>query len=390
MYYGTMDTARSMMGLDSNEATLRTGEFWALEDINFELKRGETLGLIGQNGCGKTTLLRLLNGIFPPDLGKITINGRIGALIAVGAGFHPHMTGRENIFLNGTILGMSKNEIKQRFSSIVDFAEIGEFLDAPVATYSSGMNVRLGFSIAIHCEPNILLVDEILAVGDVSFVGKCYNKIRQLQENGTGIVLVTHSTQNILDFCQRGILLNHGKQIIDTSSNLAIKNYEILLNQERLNKSISNNKEEAKNETVIKSLCYIKNNSHNELNEIHSDEPVTFCYEVNSALDLDNCFITFHIFTSQGIPLVHIRNDVDKLGLIKIKKGYNLVEITISSLKLEGGSYPCSFVLFNRDDEKPILNHAFLNPALLINGIKHNDNILKVERKWNILSSPSQ
>ena len=173
LVYGTVDMARSMVGLSANLETLRNGEFWALQDIHFELKRGETVGLIGQNGCGKSTLLRMINGIFPPDQGKIAIHGRIGALIAVGAGFHPHMSGRENIFLNGTILGMTKNDIKRRYDEIVDFAEIGDFLEAPVATYSSGMTVRLGFAIAIHCEPDIVLIDEILAVGDAKFQQKC-------------------------------------------------------------------------------------------------------------------------------------------------------------------------------------------------------------------------
>jgi lipopolysaccharide transport system ATP-binding protein len=375
-----------MFGFPIDNVYLRKKEFWALQDINFELKRGETLGLIGQNGSGKTTLLRLINGIFPLDKGKITINGRIGALIAVGAGFHPHMTGRENIYLNGTILGMAKNEINRKLDSIINFAEIGDFIDSPVATYSSGMTVRLGFAIAIHCEPDILLVDEILAVGDVSFVGKCYNKINQLQENGTGIILVTHNTQAILDFCQRGILLNNGKQLFDTTTSKAIKNYEILLNREKLNKRENNNIEISAEKNIIKSRCFIKGLENSADNEVSSDQPVTFCYEIISELDLDIAYVTFVISTSQGILLINIRNDLDNMGVIKIKKGINLVNITISALNLEGGSYPCYFVLFNREDDKPVLDHAFLNPGLIIKGVKKNDNIIIVERKWEIIN----
>jgi lipopolysaccharide transport system ATP-binding protein len=390
LLYGTMDATKSMFGLPIENVDLRKKEFWALQDINFELKRGETLGLIGQNGSGKTTLLRLLNGIFPPDKGKITINGRIGALIAVGAGFHPHMTGRENIFLNGTILGMSKAEIKRKLDAIINFAEIGDFIDSPVATYSSGMTVRLGFAIAIHCEPDILLVDEILAVGDVSFVGKCYNKINQLQENGTGIILVTHNTQAILDFCQRGILLNNGKQLSDTTASRAIKNYETLLNQEKLNKKENYNKEISGGESIIKSRCFIKGLENSADNEVSSDQPVTFCYEIISEADLENSYVTFHIFTAQGLPLVHIRNDVDNLGPLRIQRGNNLINITISTLELEGGSYPCSFVLYNRDDNKPVLDHAFLNPGMLVKGVKKNDNVLKVHRKWEVFNNQKQ
>ena len=386
LLYGTVDATKSMFGFPIENVDLRKNEFWALQDINFELKRGETLGLIGQNGSGKTTLLRLLNGIFPPDKGKIIINGRIGALIAVGAGFHPHMTGRENIYLNGTILGMTKAELKRKFDEIVDFAEIGDFIDSPVATYSSGMTVRLGFAIAIHCDPDILLIDEILAVGDVSFVGKCFNRIKEMQERGASIVLVTHNTQNLLDFCQRGILLNNGKQLYDSTASKAIKNYEILINQEKLNKKEKFNGETRSEKSIIKSRCFIKGFENCSDNEVATDQPVTFCYEIMSEFELDSVYVSFVISTSQSIMLINIRNDLDNLGAIKIKKGFNMVNITINELNLEGGSYPCHFVLFNREDDKPVLDHAFLNPALIIKGVKKNDNILKVDRKWEIIN----
>ena len=158
MLYGMSDIGRNVLGLKSRSERLRDNEFWALDDISFEVKRGETLGLIGPNGSGKTTLLKMLNGIFWPDKGKITIKGKVGALIAVGAGFHPLLTGRENIYINAAILGMSKREIDKKFDAIVDFADIGDFLDSPVKHYSSGMYVRLGFAVAVHCDPDILLV----------------------------------------------------------------------------------------------------------------------------------------------------------------------------------------------------------------------------------------
>lgn len=241
MMYGSYDAMRDMSGISYDAMRLRKREFWALQDINFKLRRGEALGLIGQNGCGKTTLLRLLNGIFPPDKGQITINGRIGALISVGAGFHPHMTGRENIFLNGTILGMTKTEIKRKFDEIVDFAEIGEFLDAPVATYSSGMTVRLGFAIAIHCEPDILLIDEILAVGDYVFHMKCYDKIQQLIAN-CSVILVSHDEMAIRSVCKEVAILKTGKlSQLGPTDDMLIK-YRSMVIHEQLEKNVKTGK----------------------------------------------------------------------------------------------------------------------------------------------------
>jgi lipopolysaccharide transport system ATP-binding protein len=211
LYYGALDVARDMVGLSSNRVVLRPHEFWALEDVSFEVNRGEALGIIGQNGSGKTTLLRILNGTFPPDGGQVAVRGRLGALIALGAGFHPHMTGRENIRLNGTILGMTRQEIDARFDEIVDFADIGDFLDAPVATYSSGMTVRLGFAIAIQAQPEILLADVVLAVGDLSFALKCLRKIGEYRKNGGAIILVSHGMQLVRNICPKALWLKQGK-----------------------------------------------------------------------------------------------------------------------------------------------------------------------------------
>ena len=169
MSYGIWDIARNTLGLSSRSSRLRKDEFWAVDDVSFEVSRGETVGIIGPNGSGKTTLLKMLNGIFWPDKGKITVKGKVGALIAVGAGFHPALTGRENIYVNAAILGMTKKEVEERFDNILKFADIGDFLDTPVKYYSSGMYVRLGFAVAAHCDPDILLVDEVLAVGDAGF-----------------------------------------------------------------------------------------------------------------------------------------------------------------------------------------------------------------------------
>ena len=184
---------------------------WALKDISFELSRGESLALIGPNGAGKSTILKLLAGITHPTSGQIEVNGQLSALIELGAGFHPDLTGRENIYLNGTILGLSRKEVNQRFEEIVDFSELERFIDTPVKRYSSGMSVRLGFAVAACINPEILLVDEVLAVGDASFQQKCLKRIHSLLHNGTSIIFVSHNLYLVQSACETGIYLHKGE-----------------------------------------------------------------------------------------------------------------------------------------------------------------------------------
>lgn len=212
MLYGAEDLARSFVGMKPSGDKLRSGEFWAVDDLSFEIKRGETLGLVGPNGSGKSTVLKMLNGIFMPDRGSIEIQGTVGALIEVGAGFHPLLTGRENIYVNGSILGMTKKELDRKFDSIVDFAEIEDFIEAPVKHYSSGMKVRLGFAVAVHCSPDVLLIDEVLAVGDVGFRAKCFNAIGEIAKDAA-VVLVSHHMPQVARVCSDISVLNHGKAV---------------------------------------------------------------------------------------------------------------------------------------------------------------------------------
>ncbi len=210
MLYGARDVARDVLGFSGNSNGLRQDEFWALKDVTFEVKRGECVGLIGPNGAGKSTLLKLLNGITLPDKGTIKVTGRIGALLELGAGFHPLLTGRENIRLNAAILGLSEKEIDEKFDDIVDFAELREFLDMPLKHYSTGMCVRLGFAVVISANPDILFIDEALAVGDTGFQQKCLQRIQALQNCGTTMVVVTHDIQMIKNYCSSAIYLKAG------------------------------------------------------------------------------------------------------------------------------------------------------------------------------------
>jgi lipopolysaccharide transport system ATP-binding protein len=185
-------------------------EFWALRDITFSLKRGETLGLIGRNGAGKSTLLKVLSRVTVPTTGSFVTHGRLGSLIEIGAGFHPDLTGRENIFLNGSIMGMTRREVQRKFDQIVAFAEVERFIDTPIKHYSSGMQMRLGFAVAAHTDPDILLIDEILAVGDASFQAKCLNKLAELKAQDKTIILVSHHLTNITEHAKVVLWIDHG------------------------------------------------------------------------------------------------------------------------------------------------------------------------------------
>lgn len=192
-----------------------TGKFHALRNVSLQVNQGETVALLGFNGSGKSTLLKHISGVMQPDSGTVLTRGRVAGLIEVGAGFHPDLSGRDNVYLNGAILGMSEAEIKEKFDSIVEFAEIGEFIDTEVKFYSSGMYLRLAFSVAVHTDPDVFLVDEILAVGDEPFQKKCLAKIKELATAGKTLVVVSHDLELVGQVCERGILLEHGTVLMD-------------------------------------------------------------------------------------------------------------------------------------------------------------------------------
>ncbi|MCP5107626.1 MAG: ABC transporter ATP-binding protein [bacterium] len=211
LWYGVKDIGAELTGIKRNSAKLRKDEFWALKDVDFEIKKGELVGLIGANGAGKTTLLKALSGLIKPDEGQITIRGKIQALIALGAGFNPILTGRENVYVNGAILGFTKKEMDALLDDIMDFSDIGEFIDMPVQSYSSGMQVRLGFSVAVNLKPDILIVDEVLAVGDASFRRKARNKMMDLLHSGISVLFVSHNMAMVSSLTSRCIYLEKGR-----------------------------------------------------------------------------------------------------------------------------------------------------------------------------------
>jgi len=224
LWYGVQDVASEVLGREGHHDELRKNEFWAVKDVSFELKRGECLGLIGPNGAGKSTLLKMLNGLVKPDQGRITMRGRVGALIELGAGFNPILTARENIYTNGAVLGFGKKEIDSRFDAIVDFAEVEEFLDMPVQNFSSGMRVRLGFAVAAQMEPDVLLIDEVLAVGDAGFRAKCFNAIQAISKE-SAVILVSHQMAEIARSSSKAMLLVRNQCIAYSSEVSSVIRY---------------------------------------------------------------------------------------------------------------------------------------------------------------------
>lgn len=252
-------------------------EFWALKDLNFTVNRGEVIGIVGHNGAGKSTLLKILSQITPPTTGEIKIHGRVGSLLEVGTGFHPELSGRENIFLNGAILGMKKREIEKKFDEIVEFAEIAKFIDMPVKYYSSGMYVRLAFSVAAHMEPDILIIDEVLAVGDIEFQKKCLGKMDEItKKEGRTILFVSHNMAVIQKLCKRCILLDHGtiKKIGETNEVLDVyaKDKANPTNHSLLNKRAHTA------DTILRSVS-ITTNDDNEIIKSDNKLKITVGYD---------------------------------------------------------------------------------------------------------------
>lgn len=226
MYYDRANTLKEKLLFFSKKNKSKNKLLHVLKDINLEIDKGESIALIGVNGSGKSTLLKLMTKIIYPNKGKITVNGKLTSLLELGAGFHPDFSGRENIYFNSAIFGLTKKEIEERIEQIIEFSELKDFIDNPVRTYSSGMYMRLAFSIAINVDAEILLIDEILAVGDAHFQEKCYNKLKELKSEGKTIVIVTHSLAAVKEFCDRAIWLYDGKVRMDGEANKVIEEYE--------------------------------------------------------------------------------------------------------------------------------------------------------------------
>ncbi|MBW4643789.1 MAG: ABC transporter ATP-binding protein [Goleter apudmare HA4340-LM2] len=327
-------------------------EFWALHDVSFEIKQGERVGIIGRNGAGKSTLLKILSRITEPTKGRIKINGRVASLLEVGTGFHPELTGQENIYLNGAILGMSKEEIERKFDEIVAFAEVEKFLDTPVKRYSSGMYVRLAFAVAAHLEPEILIVDEVLAVGDVQFQKKCLGKMEDVAKEGRTVIFVSHQMSAIESLCTRGILLQSGSLYLDSSAQAAINLY--LAQAYSLAKDIplDERKERSGSGKIRASSFQILDAQSNTVSSLQSGKDYTFKIEyLNQTQEpLNNVVISLDIFDEHNHRVLLFRTNFTNSNLnLDNQSGYILCNI--ENLPLANGSYRLAIFISHADAE---------------------------------------
>jgi lipopolysaccharide transport system ATP-binding protein len=361
MLYGGIDFVKGSFGMTtSKENSLRKSEFWALNNVSFELKKASTVGIIGRNGSGKSTLLRLIAGILPPDQGKISIQGRVGALISLGAGFHPHLSGRDNVFMNGAILGMRREEIARKLESIIDFAELGEFIDAPVSTYSSGMTVRLGFAIASHGEPDILLVDEVLAVGDLRFALKCHRKMSEYRNNGGSTLMVTHSNQAIRNMCKQAIWLERGNIRATGTANDVCNLYEL-----ETSRDLGEPKETTNPSLHFDQSARISKVEFIDPSEQGTEKNAQAIYETGKPFRLRIHYATTRKIT-KPVFVVNIHN-MENVGVIsnysdfdgyKIDEleGDGYVDFVINRLDLKIGKYQVN-VIFSENEVSNTIDH---------------------------------
>jgi len=312
-------------------------EVWALKDVSFEVKRGEVMGIIGRNGAGKSTLLKVLSRITEPSAGRVTIKGRVTSLLEVGTGFHPEMTGRENVYLNGTILGMTRSEIKRKFDEIVSFAEVEQYLDTPVKRYSSGMYVRLAFAVAAHLESEILIIDEVLAVGDAEFQKKCLGKMEDVSKGqGRTVLFVSHNLLAIKQLCNKGILLEGGVKKIEGETSAVIEQYTNRTSTE-------NGFAPFKIKEIDVMVTKIAINEENA-GLVTPFKPLRIDIELDAGRDIDNIGIEIMISHDDTNGVVFRTNtETTKNMNVKIKRGKNKVSCLIESFNLCSGKYWLGF-----------------------------------------------
>jgi lipopolysaccharide transport system ATP-binding protein len=340
LFYGLQDMTGEFLNLRQAATNLRPQEFWALKQVNLQLRRGESLGLIGVNGSGKTTLLRIISGLIKPDTGTVTVRGRVAPLIALGAGFNPVLTGRENIFVNMSILGLSTREIEERFDDVVNFAGIGDAIDAPVHSYSSGMAARLGFASAIHTEPDILLIDEVLAVGDIQFLAKCHRRLHELREKGTSFVLVSHNPQAILAMCQQSIYLRKG-EVVDVGETERVMNqYDkdlFLGNAEKTPGKLFLPKKDSRESLGLDITSVGFETEGGDTENLTSGEPVQFCVGLLAHQNLKDVNLRISIIKDgQTVLYVGGTNDHEYFQLCP---GSHQIKIEMPYLGLTAGVY---------------------------------------------------
>jgi lipopolysaccharide transport system ATP-binding protein len=389
---GVKSIGRRLSGAKQNPAMGSTQEeFWALKDVSFEVKQGDRIGIIGRNGAGKSTLLKILSRIVEPTEGEITLNGRVASLLEVGTGFHPELTGRENIYLNGAILGMGRLEIGKKFDEIVEFSEVEKFLDTPVKRYSSGMYVRLAFAVAAHLEPEILVVDEVLAVGDGAFQRKCLGKMEDTStKEGKTILFVSHNIGAIRKLCNRALLIKNSSIAVDSDVENVIGSY--ISEVDTFNSMISWDLQSSpKSHNVRFVKAYILNDQNKYSSSLDYTKQFSINLEYEVIKDINGLRIGFFMQNSEGIPICG-STDSAIFGTTNFcrKPGFYLSSCIIPGHLLNSGSYSIYFGA----DMTPYSEHLVQTPYCLTFSIKDTEGhgsrserlpgILRPKLEWEV------
>jgi len=355
LWYGLTDIGRGLMN-NRAKPKLRKNEFWAVRDLNFEVRRGECLGLIGHNGAGKSTLLKMLNGLIRPDEGRIEMRGKVGALIELGSGFNPLLTGRENVYNNGAVLGFTKDQIDRKFNEIVVFAELEEFIDMPVQNYSSGMKVRLGFAVAAQMEPDILLIDEVLAVGDMGFVLKCFNVIDTLLPN-TAVIFVSHNMAQVSRICSDILMMDKGVSVFEGSdvSKGIDKYYSHFGSAEGVVIQFNRN-----NDAELVEFNFLGNSPvTNKIYSLNRLDDLAFKIDLKIKQEYRNPSIAVTVFDKAQRPIGICRNEnnLSDNNVTKIENGYVFysVRVSLPRINLSKGVYSITLNVSEDFRHKPIL-----------------------------------
>ncbi len=367
----------------------KQGEFWALKDVSFELHQGESLALIGRNGAGKTTILKLLANITKPTSGTVETYGQLSALIELGAGFHPDLTGRENIYLNGAILGLSRQEINRRFDEMVAFSELDHFIDTPVKRYSSGMTVRLGFAVASCIEPDILLVDEVLAVGDASFQQKCMRRIRELLDNGTSIIFVSHNFYLVQAVCERAIYLTQGQVRTSGPTQEVLTSYEQDLHAERARKLGLGEADALSDEVGDIEITRVEVLGMGEVTDgalLPSDEAALIRIHYNAYRTLGNAHVSVFVTRSDGLTCCMLRTKLDGFEIF-VEQGPGTVTVTLDPLQLVSGTYFAEAWFLNESDSMGITTRPGRSDWFQVQGTglsyTETSGIFEPHTRWN-------
>ncbi len=379
--------------IDYLKGKRRSKMFWALQDISFKVKPGEMLGIIGENGSGKSTLLKVITGILKPDRGEVITRGRVSALLELGAGFQPELTGRENIYLNGSIMGLSRSDIDRNYKKIVSFSELEQFLETPVKHYSSGMYMRLGFAIAVHQDPDILVIDEVLAVGDQAFHNKCIEKIQEFRRAGKTIILVSHDLEAVKTLCDRAVWLHKGKLAAEGTTERVIDFYKQMVTQEKAeelevtHKEILQEMEErwGSREVEITGVRFYDHKMR-EKYQFKTGDVIQVKIDYSAKKKIKKPVFGCAIHRNDG---VHINGPNTKINdcVIDSIEGEGSVLHIIDSVPLMPGTYYFSTVVYDHSCEHPYDHHERLYPfTILEGGTKEKYGCVSIPVRWKYVS----